>query len=648
MAQRGQGEIYGCPTAMDLMNEDNAISGKAGTAFDRATLAASPRVTPDGSSLPPMVSYAQNFEDVMLRRALQDVESGFYVDIGAADPDADSVTRWFYEQGWRGINVEPDSQYFGRLAERRLEDKNLQCVIGAVNANILFNIADRGGWSTGSAERMAEITNLRGVATKPILAPAITLDQLLILSCGRVIDFLKIDAEGMEDDILCNTSFTSYRPRIIVVEATLLDSQIPSHKVWEPKLISKGYKFSWFDGVNRFYVRHEDEWRLEFFKIPPCVFDNFFNVTVGARIGEVKEQAARAEAELACALAASQREICEARQKAAETAERYDAALSDANAKATAANAHAEAVEGELQRITAAFERQKAELEARIEKLAERESECQQLKENLAQRDSDYRRIQERLIQMESSRRRLLERLAQRDSDYQRLEESLAQQESEYQQIEESLAQQESEYQQIEESLAERDSEVALLAAERDKAIAQGLRWFRAAIPEDQYRLDWRRQYPFQGRLYRSRLGRWLAAGLKRRRRVLIAAAKRARDRQNWGLAARYYREALDLPPERPALWVQYGHALKETGNLVAAEGAYRKSLSLDAGIADTYLQLGHVLKLQGRNVEAADAYRRSSTLAPGSPDATRELRALDSPISKIDHALDPEEEPVS
>ena len=53
------------------------------------------------------VSYAQNFEDVMLWRALREVTHGFYIDVGAADPDSDSVTRAFYDRGWSGINVEP-------------------------------------------------------------------------------------------------------------------------------------------------------------------------------------------------------------------------------------------------------------------------------------------------------------------------------------------------------------------------------------------------------------------------------------------------------------------------------------------------------------------------------------------------------------
>ena len=49
------------------------------------------------------VSYAQNFEDVMLWRALKHIDCGFYIDVGAQDPVIDSVTKSFYDHGWRGV-----------------------------------------------------------------------------------------------------------------------------------------------------------------------------------------------------------------------------------------------------------------------------------------------------------------------------------------------------------------------------------------------------------------------------------------------------------------------------------------------------------------------------------------------------------------
>ena len=108
-----------------------------------------------------------------------------------------------------------------------------------------------------------------------------------------------------------------------------------------------------------------------------------------------------------------------------------------------------------------------------------------------------------------------------------------------------------------------------------------------------------------------------------------ISRADRARDSRDWVSAAQYYRKALDHKQNNPPIWVQYGHALKESGDLGEAENAYRKSLELDADVADTHLQLGHVLKIQGRSIEASVAYLRALALDPALDHATLELKGL-------------------
>jgi tetratricopeptide (TPR) repeat protein len=120
----------------------------------------------------------------------------------------------------------------------------------------------------------------------------------------------------------------------------------------------------------------------------------------------------------------------------------------------------------------------------------------------------------------------------------------------------------------------------------------------------------------------------------------LISRADRARDARDWVPAAQYYREALDHKPDNPAIWVQYGHALKESGKVAEAEKAYRKSLDLDAGIADTHLQLGHALKIQSRRIEAGTAYLRALALDPTLDHASFELRALGWTRGRIQLAL--------
>ena len=94
------------------------------------------------------ISYAQNFEDVMLRRALAAESPGFWIDIGAADPVIDSVTLAFSDLGWRGINVEPRPAGHARLAAARPRDINLQLAVAAHPGRLVFHEYQDGGLST--------------------------------------------------------------------------------------------------------------------------------------------------------------------------------------------------------------------------------------------------------------------------------------------------------------------------------------------------------------------------------------------------------------------------------------------------------------------------------------------------------------------
>jgi glycosyltransferase involved in cell wall biosynthesis len=126
---------------------------------------------------------------------------------------------------------------------------------------------------------------------------------------------------------------------------------------------------------------------------------------------------------------------------------------------------------------------------------------------------------------------------------------------------------------------------------------------------------------------------RWLSP--KRKKRSVTALADRARDAGQWDRAAQLYRNALNRNPRNVPIWVQYGHALKESGErrdpdkLAKAEAAYRKALSLDPSVADPHLQLGHVLKLQGKTSEAEAAYLRAFALDPSMSYPEQELSGL-------------------
>lgn len=108
-----------------------------------------------------------------------------------------------------------------------------------------------------------------------------------------------------------------------------------------------------------------------------------------------------------------------------------------------------------------------------------------------------------------------------------------------------------------------------------------------------------------------------------------VAQGDSARDERNWRAAAEAYRKALAVDSTNAPIWVQLGHALKESGNLTDAELAYRRALQIDSSTADTHLQLGHALKLQGKFREAINAYSTALCLCPTLPHPSHELQLL-------------------
>ncbi|QNQ62037.1 FkbM family methyltransferase [Brucella sp. 6810] len=220
------------------------------------------------------ISYAQNFEDVILWRALKHIENGFYVDIGAQDPVVDSVSRGFYERGWRGVSVEPTATYVGKLRENRPDEEIFQVAIGNGGENIRFFEIPDTGLSTGDAE-IAEEHRQHGFDVIETKAPLVPLSAIFDRIGNRDIHWLKIDVEGMEKSVIESWSPSEQRPWVVVVESTHPLRQDIVFEDWDSLLSGRGYEFVYFDGLNRFYISDEHSELKSFFGVGPNVFDDF-------------------------------------------------------------------------------------------------------------------------------------------------------------------------------------------------------------------------------------------------------------------------------------------------------------------------------------------------------------------------------------
>jgi len=247
-----------------------------------------------------MISYAQNGEDVILRRIFSDKKTGFYVDIGASHPETLSVTKHFYDHGWRGINVEPLKFNYELFLKDRPLDLNLNLAIDIKSGSREFHeVSDYSELSTFSSE--AATTLLReGHKVISYQVETITGDDLFSKYIHDAVDFMKVDVEGGEYEVISSINLIRYRPKILLIEATIPNSKFPgwkninsifNFKKWEPILLKNGYIFAYFDGLNRFYVREEDRDYLDFFNVGLCCWDNFVNHQQIKRIIELERHA---------------------------------------------------------------------------------------------------------------------------------------------------------------------------------------------------------------------------------------------------------------------------------------------------------------------------------------------------------------------
>lgn len=234
----------------------------------------------------------------MLQRLFKDRDNGFYIDVGAMDPVEGSVTKHFYDRGWQGINVEAEDRWIEKLRTQRPRDINLNLALGREKEIRPFYHFEEQGLSTFDPE-FAETFRAQN---KPVHISPVQVNTLSDVcrqyASSKEIDFLKVDAEGWEGEILMGGDWVSYRPTVLVIEATLPYSSTPAWQKWEPFLFDNGYVFAYFDGLNRYYLEQKRTDLLNAFSTPPNVVDDFQVYAVTQLLAERDQLLAQRQQEL--------------------------------------------------------------------------------------------------------------------------------------------------------------------------------------------------------------------------------------------------------------------------------------------------------------------------------------------------------------
>ena len=161
-----------------------------------------------------------------------------------------------------------------QLVAARPDDINLAIAVGDRTGTLTFYDIPDTGLSTLDGE-VAKQHRRAGYEIIERQVPVETLDRVFATQGIDLVHFLKIDVEGHEGAVLRGLSLKDVRPWIIVIEATAPLSQSRNHVDWDPLLSGRGYRFVYFDGLNRFYVADEKSELAERFESPPNIFDDW-------------------------------------------------------------------------------------------------------------------------------------------------------------------------------------------------------------------------------------------------------------------------------------------------------------------------------------------------------------------------------------
>lgn len=167
-------------------------------------------------------SYSQEGEDMILSRIFEGKKNGFYIDVGAHHPKRFSNTYFFYKQGWRGINIDAMPNSMRLFNKIRPRDINLEIAISSESKKLTyyeFNEPALNGFSEELSRDRDGLRNYKIINQLEITTHR--LDDVLKNLKNEIpteIDFLSIDVEGLDFEVLQSLNFNVYKPRVILIE----------------------------------------------------------------------------------------------------------------------------------------------------------------------------------------------------------------------------------------------------------------------------------------------------------------------------------------------------------------------------------------------------------------------------------------------
>lgn len=200
-------------------------------------------------------TYAQHGEDFIILNIFDaiGISRPSYLDCGAHHPFDLSNTALMYERGSRGINVDADPMLIQGFAVARPQDVNLAVAVGAKSGESVFY---RARSSTGRSSVLLDVVEPHGVRAK-LDVPMMSIGEIVDRH-GTCPDFLSLDVEGLDQEVLAATDFDRYPFKVICAEAASWIKD--SRRIMIATMEARGYTMAFRACSNLIFVRN-DRWQ---------------------------------------------------------------------------------------------------------------------------------------------------------------------------------------------------------------------------------------------------------------------------------------------------------------------------------------------------------------------------------------------------
>ena len=173
------------------------------------------------------ISFSQEGEDLVVADLFIDKSEGFYVDVGAHHPQRFSNTYYFYLKGWSGINIDAMPGSMKIFDDLRPRDINLEIPISDKSEILTYYEFDEpalNSFNAGSSQERVATSNYKIIAETQLKTQ--TLAEVLDkhLTPEQTIDFLSIDVEGLDYQVMSSNNWDRYKPKVVLVEDLELSS----------------------------------------------------------------------------------------------------------------------------------------------------------------------------------------------------------------------------------------------------------------------------------------------------------------------------------------------------------------------------------------------------------------------------------------